>query len=85
MRLIETHFGIDVVMPPEQLTQLYDSIFEGFDCDKSGMVDRNEFREEFERDGGPRPPQRVQREREEEDRDFQKEKRKEKKKSKNEK
>jgi hypothetical protein len=50
MRLIETHFGIDVVTPPKQLTQFYDSIFKGFDCDKSGTVDR----EEFEWDSGPR-------------------------------
>ena len=53
MRLIETHFSIDMATPPKQLTHLYDSIFEEFDCDKSGMVDRKEFREEFKRDGGP--------------------------------
>lgn len=49
MRLIETHFGIDVATPPEQLTQLYDSIFEGFDCDKSGTVDLEEFRAEIKK------------------------------------
>ncbi|MQL36447.1 hypothetical protein EI006_27040, partial [Escherichia coli] len=26
MRLIESHFGIDVASPPEQLTRFYDSI-----------------------------------------------------------
>ncbi|EEF50229.1 uncharacterized protein LOC8289320 [Ricinus communis] len=49
LRLIESHFGIDVVTPPEQLTQLYDSIFEKFDCDKSGTVDLDEFRTEIKK------------------------------------
>uniref|UniRef100_A0A2P2IRH1 Calcium ion binding protein n=1 Tax=Rhizophora mucronata TaxID=61149 RepID=A0A2P2IRH1_RHIMU len=49
MRLIETHFGVDVATPPEQLTQLYDSIFEKFDCDKSGTVDLEEFRSEMKK------------------------------------
>lgn len=47
LRLIETHFGVDVATTPEQLTQLYDSIFEQFDCDKSGTVDAEEFRTEM--------------------------------------
>lgn len=47
LRLIETHFGVDVATTPEQLTQLYDSIFEQFDCDKSGSVDAEEFRTEM--------------------------------------
>ncbi|KDP20378.1 hypothetical protein JCGZ_05261 [Jatropha curcas] len=46
LRLVETHFGVDVTATPEQLTQLYDSIFESFDCDKSGTVDIEEFRTE---------------------------------------
>jgi hypothetical protein len=67
MRLIETHFGIDVATLPEQLTQLYDSIFEGSTTTRagrwtarssrrssSGTVDREEFKEEFKWDGGPR-------------------------------
>lgn len=49
MRLIETHFGIDVAMPPEQLTKLYDSIFDKFDDDRSGAVDRCEFKEEMKK------------------------------------
>ncbi|XP_050216575.1 uncharacterized protein LOC126667612 [Mercurialis annua] len=49
LRLIESHFGIDVATPPEQLTQLYDSIFDKFDCDKSGAVDVDEFRSEFQK------------------------------------
>lgn len=48
-RLIETHFGIDVVTPPEQLTSLYDSIFEQFDCDGNGSVDIEEFRSEMKK------------------------------------
>lgn len=47
MRLIEAHFGIDVATPPEQLTRLYDSIFDKFDGDGSGTVDRREFRSEM--------------------------------------
>ncbi|KAL0464362.1 UNVERIFIED_CONTAM: hypothetical protein Slati_0323800 [Sesamum latifolium] len=47
LRLIETHFGVDVVTPPEELTKLYDSIFEKFDCDHSGTVDQKEFRDEL--------------------------------------
>ncbi|XP_044488553.1 uncharacterized protein LOC123213226 [Mangifera indica] len=49
MRLIETHFGVDVATPPEQLTQLYDSIFDKFDLDKSGTVDIEEFRSEMKK------------------------------------
>ena len=49
LRLIEAHFGIDVATPPEQLTQLYDSIFDKFDSDQSGTVDLEEFREEMKK------------------------------------
>ncbi|KAJ0038376.1 hypothetical protein Pint_24123 [Pistacia integerrima] len=49
MRLIETHFGVDVATPPEQLTQLYDSIFDKFDLDSSGSVDVAEFRSEMKK------------------------------------
>ncbi|MQL87943.1 hypothetical protein Taro_020502 [Colocasia esculenta] len=48
-RLVETHFGVDVVTPPDQIAALYDSIFELFDCDRSGTVDRDEFRAEMRR------------------------------------
>lgn len=47
LRLIETHFGVDVATAPEELTKLYDSIFEKFDCDHSGTVDLEEFRNEM--------------------------------------
>lgn len=49
LRLIETHFGIDVATPPEQLTKLYDSIFDKFDCDGSGTVDLEEYRSEMKK------------------------------------
>ncbi|KAJ0987539.1 hypothetical protein J5N97_005895 [Dioscorea zingiberensis] len=48
-RLFETHFGVDVVTPPAEITALYDSIFNQFDLDQSGSVDRDEFRSEMRR------------------------------------
>lgn len=47
LRLIESHFGVDVATTPEELTNLYDSIFEKFDCDRNGTVDREEFGNEM--------------------------------------
>ena len=47
MRLIETHFGLDVTTPIDELARLYDSIFDSFDCDRSGAVDPAEFRAEM--------------------------------------
>ncbi|XP_028799713.1 uncharacterized protein LOC114755009 [Neltuma alba] len=49
MRLIETHFGIDVATPPDELTKLYNSIFEKFDVDGSGTVDKSEFKSEMKK------------------------------------
>lgn len=48
-RLLETHFGVDVVTTPEELGRLYDSIFEKFDGDNSGTVDIDEFRSEMKK------------------------------------
>ncbi|XP_058108508.1 uncharacterized protein LOC131251662 [Magnolia sinica] len=48
-RLIEAHFGIDVATTPEQLTALYDSIFQKFDLDNSGTIDLEEFRSEMKK------------------------------------
>uniref|UniRef100_A0A7N1A382 EF-hand domain-containing protein n=1 Tax=Kalanchoe fedtschenkoi TaxID=63787 RepID=A0A7N1A382_KALFE len=48
-RLIEAHFGIDAPTPPDQLTHLYNSIFDKFDCDHSGTVDLEEFRSEMKK------------------------------------
>ncbi|KAJ8620526.1 hypothetical protein MRB53_029055 [Persea americana] len=48
LRLLETHFGVDVAAPPpSELTAFYDSIFEKFDCDHSGTVDLQEFKSEM--------------------------------------
>lgn len=47
MRLIESDFGVDVATPPQELSSLYDSIFQRFDCDGSGAVDLEEFRSEM--------------------------------------
>ncbi|XP_071716221.1 uncharacterized protein [Rutidosis leptorrhynchoides] len=49
MRLLETHFGVDIAMPPEELTRLYDSVFATFDGDHNGTVDRDEFRSEMKK------------------------------------
>lgn len=49
MRLIEAHFGIDVATTPEELTRLYDSVFDTFDGDSSGTVDRGEFLSEMKK------------------------------------
>ncbi|KAJ3673076.1 hypothetical protein LUZ60_006450 [Juncus effusus] len=48
-RLLESHFGAEVVSPPAQVSDLYDSIFEQFDTDHSGFIDRNEFKEEMKK------------------------------------
>ncbi|KAH7656557.1 EF-hand-containing protein [Dioscorea alata] len=48
-RLFETHFGEDTVTPPTEIAALYDSIFDQFDLDQSGSVDRDEFRSEMRR------------------------------------
>ncbi|RZC90914.1 hypothetical protein C5167_028744 [Papaver somniferum] len=49
LRLIESHFGTDVATPPDELSQLYDSIFEKFDFDHSGTIDVEEFRAEMKK------------------------------------
>ncbi|MBA0721789.1 hypothetical protein Golax_009293 [Gossypium laxum] len=49
LRLLESHFGVDVATRPDELTQLYNSIFERFDCDGSGTVDLQEFRSEMKK------------------------------------
>lgn len=48
-RLIETHFGVDAATSPEELLKLYDSIFEKFDIDHSGSIDRDEFKSEMKK------------------------------------
>lgn len=48
-RLLESHFGVDVKTTPEELTKLYDSIFEKFDGDHNGTVDMEEFKSEMKK------------------------------------
>ncbi|KAK9064369.1 hypothetical protein SSX86_015751 [Deinandra increscens subsp. villosa] len=47
MRLLETHFGVDTAVPAEELTRIYDSVFQRFDGDQNGTVDPEEFRSEM--------------------------------------
>ncbi|XP_076925083.1 uncharacterized protein LOC143587783 [Bidens hawaiensis] len=49
MRLLETHFGVDAALPPEELTRVYDAVFSGFDEDQNGTVDPEEFRSEMKK------------------------------------
>ncbi|GJX05207.1 EF-hand domain pair containing protein [Tanacetum coccineum] len=49
LRMIETHFGIDVKTDPEELSQVYDSLFVQFDRDSNGTVDLEEFKAETKR------------------------------------
>ncbi|KAH0467023.1 hypothetical protein IEQ34_004261 [Dendrobium chrysotoxum] len=48
-RLTETDFGLDTVTPSDQISALYDSIFEQFDLDRNGTVDLAEFRSEMKK------------------------------------
>ncbi|KAH6756033.1 Calcium-binding EF-hand family protein [Perilla frutescens var. hirtella] len=47
LRLIEAHFGVDAPTPAEDLAKLHDTVFDKFDCDKSGAVDKEEFMNEI--------------------------------------
>ncbi|ERN11161.1 hypothetical protein AMTRI_Chr04g243550 [Amborella trichopoda] len=47
LRLLESDFGSDSRLTPEELTRLYDSVFDKFDYDHSGAVDLEEFRSEM--------------------------------------
>ncbi|PON56086.1 Parvalbumin [Trema orientale] len=49
LRVIETHFGIDVKSNPDELAQVYGSLFDLFDHDSSGTVDLEEFESETKR------------------------------------
>ncbi|GKV30718.1 hypothetical protein SLE2022_118900 [Rubroshorea leprosula] len=46
LRVLETHFGIDVKRDPEELAHVYDSLFVQFDHDSNGTVDLEEFKAE---------------------------------------
>ncbi|KAD6454684.1 hypothetical protein E3N88_09390 [Mikania micrantha] len=49
LRMIETHFGIDVKSDPKEIAHVYDSLFVQFDCDSNGVVDLEEFKAETKR------------------------------------
>ncbi|KAI3809719.1 hypothetical protein L1987_19319 [Smallanthus sonchifolius] len=49
LRMIETHFGIDVKPDPEELSHVYDSLFLQFDRDSNGTVDLEEFKADTKR------------------------------------
>lgn len=49
LRMIETHFGVDVETDPEELAHVYDSLFVQFDRDSNGTVDLEEFKAEIKR------------------------------------
>ncbi|XP_054797851.1 uncharacterized protein LOC129302942 [Prosopis cineraria] len=46
LRAFETHFGIDVQPDPDELAQVYESLFLQFDHNLNGTVDLEEFKEE---------------------------------------
>ncbi|KAJ1443167.1 EF-Hand 1, calcium-binding site [Sesbania bispinosa] len=46
LRVLETHFGIDVEPDPEELAHVYDSLFTQFDHNLNGTVDLEEFKKE---------------------------------------
>ncbi|KAK6919271.1 EF-hand domain [Dillenia turbinata] len=47
LRVIETHFGIDVKTDPDELASVYGSLFFQFDHDSNGSVDLEEFKAEM--------------------------------------
>lgn len=46
LRVLETHFGVDVKRDPDELARVYESMFVLFDHDLNGKVDLQEFKEE---------------------------------------
>ena len=46
LRVLETHFGIDVEPDPDELARLYESLFIQFDHNLNGTVDLEEFKKE---------------------------------------
>ncbi|TYI19961.1 hypothetical protein ES332_A07G201000v1 [Gossypium tomentosum] len=49
LRVLETHFGIDIKTDPKELAHVYESLFEQFDHDSNGTVDLDEFKLETKR------------------------------------
>ncbi|XP_057955287.1 uncharacterized protein LOC131149148 [Malania oleifera] len=49
LRVLETHFGIDTKIGPDELARVYGSLFVQFDRDSNGAVDLEEFKAETKR------------------------------------
>lgn len=46
LRVLETHFGIDVETDPDELARVYESLFVQFDHNLNGTIDLEEFKKE---------------------------------------
>ncbi|XP_020231940.1 uncharacterized protein LOC109812403 [Cajanus cajan] len=46
LRVLETHFGIDVEPNPDELARVYKSLFIQFDHNLNGTIDLDEFKKE---------------------------------------
>ncbi|ESW11219.1 hypothetical protein PHAVU_008G012000 [Phaseolus vulgaris] len=46
LRVLETHFGIDVEPDPDELAHVYESLFVQFDHNLNGTIDLEEFEKE---------------------------------------
>ncbi|KAE8716082.1 Tata box associated factor ii 59 [Hibiscus syriacus] len=49
LRVVETHFGVDVETDPRELARVHELLFVQFDHDSSGKVDLEEFKSETKR------------------------------------
>ncbi|KAL3714660.1 hypothetical protein ACJRO7_006549 [Eucalyptus globulus] len=49
LRVLETHFGVDVKPDPDEVAHVYGSLFGQFDHDANGLVDLEEFKAETKR------------------------------------
>ncbi|KAK1389103.1 EF-Hand 1 [Heracleum sosnowskyi] len=47
LRVLETHFGIDVETDQDELNRVYDNLFLLFDHDSNGSVDMDEYKAEM--------------------------------------
>jgi len=46
LRVLETHFGVDVEPDPDELAHVYESLFVQFDHNLNGTIDLDEFQKE---------------------------------------
>uniref|UniRef100_A0A7N0TB55 EF-hand domain-containing protein n=1 Tax=Kalanchoe fedtschenkoi TaxID=63787 RepID=A0A7N0TB55_KALFE len=49
LRLLETHYGVDVKVDEAELGKVYDSLFLQFDHDSNGVVDLDDFGAEMKK------------------------------------